>query len=393
MLLRHDRQNVDRFADHPSGAFVEDGHTSDRIRSYGGHRTHNKQRKAKVNFSPKFNITNSITAALTKIERARGFLEAAKLSKDWIADMQNRALVLEAHHTTRIEGTHLTLEQSKQLLSGKKVAGVDPDDAKELLNYRKAFDFVSDYLNGGGPITEGLVREIHKHLGTGVRGDKAAPGEYRKVQNHVVNSKTGQVIYTPPSAPEVPILMGELVSWLRAEHDVNPVLGAGIAQFQLVHIHPFVDGNGRTSRLLSTLVLYKTGYDFKRLFTISEFYDRDRPAFYRAIQSVREQGMNMTPWLEFFVTGLSTQMLEVKEHGEKIIRTDLLAQKQGLSIRQRRAIGFLMEKGRFTIQEFEGIFPKINRRTLQRELVSLVKKGLVKAEGETHHRHYELVDK
>jgi len=117
-----------------------------------------------MSFIPQFTITNTITSALTKIERARGFLEAAKLSKDWIADMQNRALVLEAHHSTHIEGTHLTLEQSEKLLAGKKVVGVDPDDTRELLNYRKAFDFVSEYLEGGGPVTEGLIREIHKHL-------------------------------------------------------------------------------------------------------------------------------------------------------------------------------------------------------------------------------------
>jgi len=346
-----------------------------------------------MSFSPKFNITNAITSALTKIERARGFLEAAKLSKDWITDMQNRALVLEAHYSTHIEGTHLTLEQSEKLLAGKKVAGVDPDDAKELLNYRKAFDFVSEYLDGGGPVTEGLIREIHKHLVTGVRGEKAEPGQYRKVQNYVVSSKTGAVVYTPPPALEVPAMMNDLVLWLRAEHEVNPVLLAGLAQFQLVHIHPFVDGNGRTSRLLSTLVLYKTGYDFKRLFTISEFYDRDRIAFYRAIQSVREQGMDMTGWLEFFVTGLSTQMLEVKAHGEKIIRTDVLAKKHKLSLRQRKAIEFLIEKERFTIQEFEGLFPKVNRRTLQRELAGLVEKGLVKSEGETHNKYYELIEK
>jgi Fic family protein len=73
------------------------------------------------------------------------------------------------------------------------------------------------------------------------------------------------------------------------------VIVAGIAQFQLVHIHPFVDGNGRSARLLSTLCLYRTGYDFKRLFTISEYYDRDRPAYYKALQSVRESGMDTQP--------------------------------------------------------------------------------------------------
>jgi len=71
---------------------------------------------------------------------------------------------------------------------------------------------------------------------------------------------------------------------------VHPVLVSGVAQFQLVHIHPFVDGNGRTSRLLSTLCLYRAGYDFKRLFSISEYYDRDRAGFYAALQSVRHNG-------------------------------------------------------------------------------------------------------
>jgi Fic family protein len=77
-------------------------------------------------------------------------------------------------------------------------------------------------------------------------------------------------------------MLTELVAWLNAPSDVHPVLVGGIAQFQLVHIHPFIDGNGRTSRLLSTLCLYRAGYNFKRLFSLSEFYDRDRPSFYAA---------------------------------------------------------------------------------------------------------------
>ena len=96
------------------------------------------------------------------------------------------------------------------------------------------------------------------------------------------------------------IMMNEPVKYLNSEAETHPVLVSGIAQFQLVHIHPFLDGNGRTSRLLSTLCLYRAGYDFKRLFTISEYYDRDRPAFYWAIQRVRESGMDMTGWLEYF---------------------------------------------------------------------------------------------
>ena len=111
-----------------------------------------------LTFLPHFTITNTITAALTKIERARGFLEAAKLSEDWIANMQTRALILEAHHTTHIEGTLLTLEQSERLLAGQTVPEARPDDVRELLNYREAFDLVAGYLSSGEPVTEGLIR-------------------------------------------------------------------------------------------------------------------------------------------------------------------------------------------------------------------------------------------
>ncbi|MBI5595201.1 MAG: Fic family protein [Elusimicrobia bacterium] len=343
-----------------------------------------------MSFSPKFAITNALAAALTKIERARGFLEAAKLSEDWISEMQNRALVLEAHHTTHIEGTHLTLEESERLLAGKKVPGADPDDARELLNYREAFYLVTEYLDNGEPITEALVREIHKRLVKGVRGDKASPGQYRRGQNFVVNSKTKQVIYTPPPPVEVPGLMGGLVKWLQSEHGVNPVLEAGIAQFQLVHIHPFDDGNGRTSRLLSTLCLYRKGYDFKRLFTISGYYDRDRTSFYKAIQGDRAKGMDMTGWLEYFTDGLATQMREVQEHGERIIKADLLTRRHPLNARQRKVFQHVMEKGSLTIHEIEGMCKGVTRRTLQRELRELVAAGLLVSEGATNQLRYLL---
>jgi Fic family protein len=331
--------------------------------------------------NPVFTITNAITDALTRIERARGFLEAAKLSEDWIQDMGRRALILEAHHTTHIEGSQLTLEQAERLLTGHGVPEADPDDTRELLNYKRAFDFVADYVAGGGPLNEGLIREIHKRLVEGVRGGSAAPGTYRRLQNYVINGATGAVVYTPPPAYDVPIQMAELVAWLNSTTTPHPVLVSGIAQFQLVHIHPFLDGNGRTSRLLSTLCLYRAGYDFKRLFTISEFYDRDRAAFYHAIQSVRAGGMDLTGWLEYFVAGLSTQLDEVKERGARAIKADVLARQHKLNARQTAALRYLLEKGSLTISDFETLCPQANRRTLQRDLKALLEQGIIVEKG------------
>ena len=239
-----------------------------------------------------------------------------------------------------------------------------------------------------------MIREIHRKLVEGVRGGSAAPGEYRRIQNYVANAATGEVLYTPPSAVEVPIMMSAMVKWLNSDLDIHPVLISGISQFQLVHIHPFLDGNGRTtSRLLSTLCLYKAGYDFKRLFTISEYYDRDRPTFYKSIQSVRKNDMDMTSWLDYFVTGLKTRMVEIKKRGEQVIRRDVLVQKYNLNERQGKALGFLLQNGKLTIQEFEELCPNINRRSLQRDLKTLLEKKLIseKGAGPTDpNRHYML---
>ena len=155
-------------------------------------------------------ITSLISLEVLSLKGAI-FLEAAVLSDDWILRMQNRAFIREAHYTTHIEGTELTLTEAEQIFAGEKLTSVSQDDSQELLNYKDAFEFVSDYLNEGAPVVESLIREIHRKLVNNVRGNSAAPGEYRKIQNYVINSKSKEVIYTPPPAYEVPIMMNGLI--------------------------------------------------------------------------------------------------------------------------------------------------------------------------------------
>jgi len=289
------------------------------------------------------------------------------------------------------EGTRLTLAEAEQLLAGQSVPQADAEDVRELLNYRDAFNLVSDYLlDVESPITEGLIREIHKRLVAGVRGERARPGEYRLVQNYIANSITGDIIYTPPPPGDVQSLMRDLVQWLNSPGNVHPILVSGIAQFQLVHIHPFIDGNGRTSRLLSTLSLYRAGYDFKRLFTISEYYDRDRNAFYTALQSVRETEMDLTGWLEYFVTGLATQLDEVKARGKLAIQADILQRDHHLNERQISALRQVLREGELSIQTYQHLYPNTSRRTLQRDLKVMIEKEILVSEGATNQLIYRL---
>lgn len=349
-----------------------------------------------MSFNPKFTITPKINKALVEIERVRGFLDAIKLKDDWIADMQKKALILESHHSTHIEGTALSIEQARSILEGNKVKGVNRDDERELLNYKKAMDFISKYLGKDALVSEGIVRELHKILVKGVRGENADPGNYRRIQNYVVNSRTREVVYTPPAPLEVPHLMREFTEWINKAKDAAPILIAGVVQFQFVHVHPFIDGNGRTARLLSTLILYKTGYDFKRLFTISEYYDKDRPAYYQAIQSVRNNGMDMTAWLEYFVDGLRSQMAEIQAKGERLIKQDSQFQKIkkiGLNKRQEKAIKHLIIKDTISVNEYQSVASCI-RRTAQRDLEELVEKNVLKVVSKSPTdptKHYVLL--
>jgi len=185
--------------------------------------------------------------------------------------------------------------------------------------------------------------------------------------------------------------MAELINWLQNERTIPPVLIAGIAQFQLVHIHPFIDENGRTSRLLSTLCLYRSGYDFKKLFTISECYDRNRQDFYQALQSVRNNHMDMTSWLEYFCKALKTQMHEIQCKGSEAMKLDVLVLEYKLSNRQKQALkGLLARDKNFVIQDYESLRPGINRRTLQRDLSDMVEKGIVTQEGMKKAARYRL---
>ncbi len=346
-------------------------------------------------FWPKYNITDRMNSARLEIERARGFLEAADLREEWLDEMRIEALVREAHFSTHIEGTTLTLDQADGILRGECIPNVARDDRQELLNYREAMDYVSRQIGSRVEMTEDIIKEIHAILVKDVRGGSLEPGNYREVPNYIVDAITGKAIYTPPPASEVPGQMGEFVEWLNKRTGVSAVLTAGIAQFQFVQIHPFLDGNGRTARVLCTLILYKNGYDFQRLFSLSEYYDEERQDYYNAIQGVREAGLDLTGWLEYFTEGLQSQLMGLKVMGELAIKEDAVmgrARKFMLNDRQLMILRLIVDDGQASVEEACERFDLV-RRTVQRDFARMVELGLVEevAHSKTDPtKHYRL---
>ena len=171
---------------------------------------------------------------------------------------------------------------------------------------------------------------------------------------------------------------------------------AGISQYQFVDIHPFLDGNGRTARVLCTLILYQNGYDFKRLFSLSEYYDKNRRKYYDAIQSVRNSEMDMTGWLEYFTEGLQNQLVEVKTKGEKAIKKEVIIEKAkrlNLNERQQKILIYLLNRKRCSVENIRQKFNLV-RRTVQRDLSKLIDLGLIQEISKSKTdptRYYELL--
>ena len=234
-------------------------------------------------FKPNFRVTNKIIKYLTGIAAARELILNASLLPQWEVKLRKDAIVKMAHHSTSIEGNPLTLEQVKNLLAGKEISAWDKDK-KEIINYVKVLEFI-DKLGEEGieNITEEITLKMHHFTTQGILPEDKS-GCYRKVPVAVVNAY-GRVIFQPPPENRVANLMKDFVLWLNSvqAQELYPVLLSGISHYEFVRIHPFVDGNGRTARALSTLILYLKGFDTKRFFALDDYYNENRGKYYAAL--------------------------------------------------------------------------------------------------------------
>ena len=213
----------------------------------------------------------------------------------------------------------------------------------------------------------------------------------------VRGAKDGQVVFRPPVAAEVPFLLDDLFAWLKSDEGQNlhPILRAAILHYQLVYIHPYVEGNGRAARAFATLALYESGYDFKRFFSIEEYFDSDVDAYYQALLSVQQHPkQDLTYWLEYFTYGLALEIDKVKSKVAKLSQ-DLklkreLGQQVALSERQIVLLELLQNQGSMTSDDAQKVLPNVSVDTILRDLKDLIAKGVVKKHGVTKGVSYSL---
>ncbi len=344
-------------------------------------------------YTPNFIITNNILKNIGVIEAAKEIIENAPLVPAWEAKFREEAIVRTVHHGTHIEGNELNFTEAEKVLAGAKIVGRDRD-IQEVLNYRNVLKFIESFQ--GDTISDETVKHVHALIADRILPD-AVVGEYRKSQVVVKNSQTGEITFRPPPAVEVPFLVSDFLLWLKnvAPDDIHSALKAGITHYELVRIHPFLDGNGRVARAIATLVLFREGYDIKRFFSLEEYYDREPLNYYNALQSVAAEQGNLTHWLEYFIEGLAIELSRIKEK-VKNLSTDLKIKKQlggqqmALSERQIKIVEFIQENGFLQNKAFFELFPMISEDTVLREIKDLMKKGILQKQGSTKGVRYIL---
>lgn len=345
-------------------------------------------------YSPSYSITNKILKNIGIIEAAKEVIENSPLVPAWEAKFREEALVRTVHHGTHIEGNELNFTEAEKVLAGHKIVGRDRD-IQEVLNYRNVLKFIGEYDKAD--ITEETIKHVHALIVNKLMSDEGI-GEYRKTQVVVKNSQTGEITFRPPPAVEVPFLLSDFLLWLNSAlpDDIHTALKAGVTHYELVRIHPFLDGNGRVARSVATLVLFLGGYDIKRFFSLEEYYDREPMHYYEALQSVEKSKRNMTSWLEYFTQGLAIELTRIKEKVKSLstdlkIKKSLGGQQLALTERQIKIVEYIQENGFVQNKAFFEMFPMISEDTVLREIKDLLKKGIIKKEGSTKGAKYVLI--
>lgn len=265
-------------------------------------------------FEPKFTYTNRIVNCIAKIASAKEVITNAKIIPLYDTKLKQDALIRSSHYSTSIEGNPLNLDEVKTLINNNQKPSTKAE--QEVLNYFNVLNQLNKYCDK--TITTNTILSIHKDLTKDLLNNPKYEGKFRDTRVFIGNLHTQKINYIPPDAYKIPSLVDELLDWLNNSTDeMYPVIIAGILHYELVRIHPFVDGNGRTSRLMATLILSVHKFNIDNYFTLDEYYNQDRQAYVDALKSA-DKNHDLTNWLEYFCQGVLYSIDKVKSEVLKL---------------------------------------------------------------------------
>jgi len=337
-------------------------------------------------FNPKYTISNNILNRLTQIAEIASIVKRSILLPEREVFLRRAAIIKMAHSSTSIEGNTLKEYQVAQVVEGSKVTA-ETSQIKEVKNYLLALRHIDVLANKNKQFTIDDVLKTHKIVTKDLM-EKQKQGVWRKSQVYIVNVLANgkeEVAYTPPKAKDVPMLIGNLLEWLENENILHPIIKAGLFHYQFETIHPFTDGNGRTGRLLTLLYLYQSGWDFKKILVLEDFYNQNRKRYYESLQTGVDYksrgGADLTNWLEYFTEGfLAEAEIVIDQITSLLTITDVKTTRNFLDKEELQIIDFVITLGQITSSDVVDIL-QIPKRTAQDKLKKLEEINIIKKMG------------
>lgn len=306
-------------------------------------------------------ITPEILSLIARIDEFKGAWRAlGTLAPERLSALRRVATIESIGSSTRIEGSKLTDREVERLLSNLAINAFDTRDEQEVAGYAELMDMVFSSWQDI-PFKENHIKQLHQVLLTHSEKDTRHRGQYKTHSNSVAafdeNGTQIGIVFETATPFDTPRLMTELVSWVNGERDkapisekLHPLLIIAIFVVVFLEIHPFQDGNGRLSRVLTTLLLIQAGYSYVPYSSLESVIELNKEAYYLALRqtqgTIRTDAPNWQPWLVFFLRSLAEQVrrLEKKVEREKIV----LATLPELSL---QIVEFAREHGRITMMD------------------------------------------
>lgn len=340
-------------------------------------------------------ITPEVLKLITRIDEFKGAWRAmGTLAPDRLSALRRVATIESIGSSTRIEGSKLSDREVERLLSNLVIQTFETRDEQEVAGYAELMDLVFSSWQDI-PFNENHIKQLHQILLRHSKKDARHRGQYKTNSNSVAafdeNGMQIGIVFDTATPFDTPRLMKELIDWVNQEREkaqLHPLLVISVFTVVFLEIHPFQDGNGRLSRVLTTLLLLQTGYAHVPYSSLESVIELNKETYYLALRqtqgTIRSVAPNWQPWLVFFLRSLAEQVrrLEKKVEREKIV----LAMLPDLSL---KIVEFAREHGRVTMADSIKLTGS-NRNTLKQHFRNLVQQGYLRVRGQGRGAWYEL---
>ncbi len=342
-----------------------------------------------MSWLPKYTLTDELLITIRKIGEVIGGINSVRLSTQAINELQIKARVLSTHASTSIEGNPLALTDVRQLL--KSSPSQIRDTEREILNYNQALqDVYRNVKSDDFILNSKTIKSVQGQVVANLMPNKGDIGHYREAPVVIRDPRRPDaIIFIPPDSKDVSSLMDELLGFINTKlGKIDPIILAGLFHRQHVIIHPFMDGNGRTTRLITTAILGLGGLDIFDLFSFENFYNRQVTRYFTKVgvfgDYYEEQGnIDFTNWLEYFAEGMLDELIRVKG--------GLKAVGPRLEIYHQAILDYIQQHGFITQREYGSISTR-SLASRKKDLANLVAWNLIEQRGKGRNITYVMLE-